>query len=323
MKKKLKVLIPIWLVGVILIYLLVNMLACRWLARQLIPAEMGYLERLGSRLAHIEECERVEPMEGSHVSEFILAVNMRAAMSDFFIGADEISSEHVSYFTSREGDFPLSHGCWICVSRGDLKGEGEWMEDEIAIVNVQDCIDDGYAQELFDFVNTYEDGKLRLDKYAIKDNVFCIPLHISLINQGECIREIEAGSDRDLTGYEICQADTIWMSAYHMRKNVEYALKNKDEAVKFAQKVKDQMVYSDEFIRDKYVRMTPFMYAASNWGTLDGYGLISTTVVRLNGKGRIFGHIAAFLWSLVMLIVSVVVICKDNKKKKTVEITEK
>ena len=98
MKKKLKVLIPIWLVGVTLIYLLVNMLACRWLARQLIPAEMGYLERLGSRLAHIEECERVEPMEGSHVSEFILAVNMRAAMSDFFIGADEISSEHVSYF---------------------------------------------------------------------------------------------------------------------------------------------------------------------------------------------------------------------------------
>lgn len=303
-KKKQIMIILIWLVGTVMVFSATSIFTCWILTRELVPSELGYL-KLGEKYANIEECNR-EPAEGSHVSELVHTLEMRAAMSDYIIEGNGVKCEHAILYTSQNGDFELSRGGWICVRKGDTEHNGEWMRDEFAIVNIQDCIQNGYAEKLLEFIKQHEEGMIRIDEYAMK-GVRCYPIHISLIDQGECIEEIVIELKQDVQGYELCKANDVWLADNVMGENLEYALKITGEASQYANQLKESLIYKDESYEQHNMIVTPFKTIKREWITENGYGMICVTIIRPGVASFMFCGVTCGIWTVLMLIVEVIV----------------
>lgn len=225
----------IWIAGVIMITMVVNLLASLFVRYAIYGAMLDFTKYVREGEAFLYPGKYVKTLE--EPDKIYPRLKLRSMLSDNYVEFNQgikgdltctsIRIDSAITFSSKDGESLLRSGAWIAVCE-EKDGKMDSVKNTFGLLSVENlCKLDG-MEAFCDALKTNPDAKIRLDSYGIKDYIV-EPVVISLVDEnGNVITKFERSKMPE--GYDIVKADNVYVYSENredVRSSAEDNLYNK------------------------------------------------------------------------------------------------
>lgn len=222
----------IWIVGVVLITLMVNLVAFLFVRFSIYAAMPSFIKYAKIGEAFLYPQEYVKTMEKPEKINAILT--LRSLLSDncmiFNQGikgdltCTSIRIDSATTFSSKNGESELSSGAWMAVCE-EQDGRLDTIKNTVGLLSVENLCELDGVKSLYDGLKANPDAKIRLDSYGINDYIV-EPVEISLVDEnGGMITKYERSDVPE--NLDIVTANNLYINSANDRYSGEDNLYNK------------------------------------------------------------------------------------------------
>lgn len=245
--------------------------------------------------------------------EILTAVNVRAAMSPFFVGDNEFFTVEDYYmFVSKDGEYTLSEGSWSVAYKKDSPNDSTGpLHNGFALVSLDNAMKEGYLKTLIGYCSLPDDYSFRIDKYAIK-NLVCYPLTITVLDwDNKPVETINCNPDADLSSYEVTEASDVYLSDLDLQSRILGMQESSGFAHQFAREQVSKLDFTKE-INNFSRSAIPWRGTATTVCVSGDYAFVGICVANTATAFWILGLGLLVPWTIIMLIV-ILVTAKKNR----------
>lgn len=328
MKKKIIILVSVWLAGAILLAIASNYIYLGVMMKMMPDIDM--ISKYAKYGEYVTDPHFNESPEFEDKRTYL---SLREMLDDAYVDIPNLGYTYraCKWFIRADGDMTLSKGSWLCVVEEAPERKQTLIKNAIGLVSVDEMSTKSYASELLADLETNLNANVRMDKYAA-NGIVIIPLKITLTDEnGNELATVE--SDEVVSGeYTISEEpayiinfytdvdgeyDNADFSLYEILKDAMNGPSNVDIAM-------EELVKKVDFSQGNNGDYKHFSLGIGNYKiqyiNIEGdYAMVGSEIHIWPKNVILTAGLVDIAWTVIMAIVSVAILIIRNKKQKNMQ----